>query len=197
MSLVDTQLLHPPAPPRPTAPLPLSAFLRVVRTNAISMWPEAAYEQDSLVGGIAGRRSILVNAPDAIHHILVGNPGNFRRTPATVRNLRPIVGKGLLLSEGDDWKLQRRTIAPALAPRVMPLLAAHIARCTETALNALPTGEPVNLLGVMQALALEIAGQSMFSMETQSLRQELRGLIMEYADHWSQPHMMDMVLPPA
>ena len=54
-------------------------------------------------------------------------PANYRRSPASIRILRPITGEGLLLSEGDDWKLQRRTVAPALAPRVMPMLARHIA----------------------------------------------------------------------
>ena len=69
---------------------------------------------------------MLLNAPDAIHRVLVDNPGNYRRSPASIRILRPITGNGLLLSEGEAWRLQRRTIAPALAPRVMPMLARHI-----------------------------------------------------------------------
>ena len=91
------------------------------------MWPRAAYEQDCLIQKYLGRTQILLNLPEAIHHVLVENPGNYRRSPASIRILRPITGTGLLLSEGDDWKLQRRTIAPALAPRVVPLLARHIA----------------------------------------------------------------------
>ncbi|MBS0643404.1 MAG: cytochrome P450 [Proteobacteria bacterium] len=197
MDAVAAPRFIPPIPPRPITALPLPEFLRAVRTNAIGMWPEAAYEQDHLVGGLAGRRSILLNAPDAIHHVLVGNPGNFRRTPATVRILRPITGKGLLLSEGEDWKLQRRTIAPALAPRVMPMLASHIARSAEATLDALPTGEPVNLLGAMQALALDIAGRSMFSMDMAEHREMLRRLMYEYGEGYSKPHMMDMLLPPS
>ena len=47
---------------------------------------------------------------------LVDNSGNYRRSRASLRILRPMVGNGLLLSEGEDWKHQRRTIAPALAP---------------------------------------------------------------------------------
>jgi cytochrome P450 len=192
-----TTLLHPPAPPRPAEPLSLFRFLKAVRTNAITMWPDAAYEQDSLTGGLAGRRSILLNAPDDIHHVLVGNPGNFRRTPATIRILRPITGQGLLLSEGESWKLQRRTIAPALTPRVMPMLASHIARGTQAILARIPPGEPVNLLGTMQALALDIAGRSMFSLDMDQHRDTLRGLMMEFAVRHAKPHMMDMILPPS
>ena len=39
-----------------------------------------------------------------------------------------------ILSEGDDWRHQRRTIAPALAPRVVPMLARHIAQATDEAI---------------------------------------------------------------
>jgi cytochrome P450 len=197
MDAVTTHRLVPPMPPRPDKPLSLTGFLRAVRTNAITMWPDAAYEQDSLVGGIAGRRSVLINAPDAIHHVLVGNPGNFRRTPASVRILRPITGEGLLLSEGETWKLQRRTVAPALAPRVMPMLASHIARSTEANLSILPAGSPIDLLATMQTLALDIAGRSMFSLDMQQHRDTLRGLMLEFAMRHAHPHLLDMVLPPS
>src|SRR5579875_1735445 len=119
-------LYAPPIPPVPARPLPLPAFLRAIRTNALSSWPEAAYEQPVLSRSIFGRRNMLLNSPDAIHRVLVDNHANYRRSPASVRILRPITGYGLLLSEGDDWRLQRRTIAPALAPRIMPMLARHI-----------------------------------------------------------------------
>ena len=84
-----------------------------------------------------------------------------------MRILRPITGEGLLLSEGDTWKLQRRTIAPALGPRVMPMLARHIVASTERAMDRLTSqaGESIDLLATMQNLALDIAGRSMFSLE--------------------------------
>ena len=63
--------------------------------------------------------------------------GNYRRSPASIRILRPITGKGLLLSEGEDWRHQRRTIAPALAPRNLPMLARHIVTCAQEAVAAL------------------------------------------------------------
>ena len=105
----------PPRPAVPAAELGWYRFLVAVRTNALQIWPEAAYEQDVLVTSTFGRKRLLLNAPEAIHHVLVDNTANYGRTPATIRILRPIVGAGLLLSEGEDWRHQRRTIAPALA----------------------------------------------------------------------------------
>ncbi len=190
--------LRPPVPARPDKPLPLRGFLRAARTNALTMWPNAAYWDQSSGRAFLGRTNVLINAPDAIHHVLVGNPANFRRSPATIRILRPIVGRGLLLSEGEDWKLQRRTVAPALAPRVMPMLASHVVTTTDDALErmAAHAGEPINLLATMQNLALDIAGRSMFSLEMTQYGVAMRNLLTTFAERHARPHLLDMVLPP-
>ena len=96
------------------------------------------------------------------------------------------MGPGLLLSEGDDWKLQRRTIAPALAPRMIPLLARHIAGAAAEAvadLRARVPGRPIDLLAAMQSLALEIAGRSMFSMEMREHGPEMRARLMRFGSN--------------
>jgi cytochrome P450 len=191
--------LRPPVPAAPEQPLSLLAFLRAVRTNALTIWPQSAYRQDTTVRHFLGRTNVILNAPDAIHHVLVGNPGNYRRSPASIRILRPITGEGLLLSEGDDWKLQRRTVAPALAPRVMPMLARHIVSATNEALARLTTqtGQPIDLLATMQTLALDIAGRSMFSLEMDRHGTAMRRMLTEFGEKYAQPRMLDMLLPPS
>ena len=188
-----------PKPPIPAEPLPFRQFFRAIRVNALTSWPEAAYEQPILRRNLFGRNNFLLNEPDAIHHVLVENPGNYRRSPAALRILRPIAGQGLLLSEGDTWRLQRRTIAPALAPRVMPMLIRHIEATTHEAMDTLAQriGGPVDLLTEMQNLTLEIAGRSMFSLEMQRYGGEMRRMLTEYAADHARPSMMDLVLPPS
>ena len=124
----------PPVPMGPEGPRPWYRVLRDVRSNALNLWGPAAYREGVLAQRFFGRTRILLNDPAAIHHVLVDNTANYRRSPATVRILRPIVGDGLFLSEGESWKHQRRTIAPALAPRVIPMLCHHIADATAEAL---------------------------------------------------------------
>ena len=191
--------LRPPVPAPPEAPLPLRAFLRAIRTNTLTIWPQFAYRQDITVREFLGRTNVLLNAPDAIHHVLVGNPANYRRSPASIRILRPITGEGLLLSEGDDWKLQRRTVAPSLAPRVMPMLARHIVSATDQALARLTaqSGEPIDLLATMQTLALDIAGRSMFSLEMDQYGAAMRRMLNEFGEKYAQPRLLDMLLPPS
>ena len=190
--------IRPPVPPVPHAHPPLRAFLRAVRTNALTMWPEAAYREEVSVRQFMGRANVTLNGADAIHHVLIGNAGNYRRSPASIRILRPITGNGLLLSEGEEWKLQRRTIAPALAPRVLPVLARHILTAADQAVVRLQeqAGQPIDLLTTMQNLALEIAGRSMFSLEMAQHGAALRRLMDEFSHH-SRPYALDMLLPPS
>ena len=193
--------LIPPHPPIPPHELPLLGFLRAIRTNALTMWTERAYEEDILVRHFFNRTNVLVNAPEAIHRVLVDNHANYRRSPASIRILKPITGgNGLLLSEGEAWRHQRRTTAPALAPRVVPMLARHITATTNDVLGMLAEQAaqgPVNLLQKVQFLTLEIAGRSMFSLEMQRYGAPLRGLLTEYAIRFSQPKLFDMLLPPS
>ncbi len=199
MDTAQPDVLVPPRPLMPERELPLLQFLRAVRTNALTIWPEKAYREDVLTRRFLGRTNMLVNAPDVIHRVLVDNHANYRRSPASIRILRPITGNGLLLSDGEEWRHQRRTIAPSLAPRTLPLLARHIVASTEQALTALEaqSAAPLDLLAAMQNLALDIAGRSMFSLEVRQYGAAMRRLLNEYGLNYARPHLFDMLLPPS
>jgi cytochrome P450 len=189
----------PPRPPIPEHDLGWYRLLVALRTNALQIWPQQAYTKDVLAQPFLGRRRFLLNAPDAIHHVLVDNIANYRRTSATIRILRPIVGEGLLLSEGEEWRHQRRTIAPTLAPRVIPMLARHIAGAAEPAIARLAAAasQPVDVLAAMQFLALEIAARSMFSLEMHRYGPALRRMISGFTTGLGRPYFLDLMLPPA
>jgi len=197
MDVAASTLLIPPRPPMAERDLPLLSYLRAIRRNALTMWTERAYEEEILVRRLLTRATVLVNDPDAIHRVLVENPGNYRRSPASIRILWPIAGDGLLLSEGEAWRHQRRTIAPALAPRVLPMLVRHMVATAEQQIDALAAraDRPVDLLAAMQMLALEIAGRSMFSLEMRKFGAGMRLLLTEYGERLAQPHLFDMLLP--
>jgi cytochrome P450 len=170
---------------------------RALGENALLAFPPEAFEEEVVIRSFFGRRQVILNRPASIHHILVDNPANYRRTGTTIRILRPLLGKGVLLSEGEDWRQQRRTLAPAFGPRMTPALAPHIARATGTLLDGLAAcgDRPVDLLAEMQFLALEIAGRSMFSMAMDRHGAELRELVTGYAEHLGRPSLLDFLLP--
>ena len=194
-------LTRPPVLPRPPMGRErsqLEAFL-VLRRNPLELWGPAAYERDILTGRFLGREQLMLNAPDAIRHVLVTNHENYGRNSGARRVLQPLLGRGLFLAEGAAWRHQRRTIAPAMAPRSMKLLARHVAAATrhsETTLDPL-CGQPIVLMPHLQHLALHIAGQSMFSLEMAGFGTELRSRLMHYARRFAQPGALDLLLPDA
>jgi unspecific monooxygenase len=170
---------------------------RSLRDNAIRIFPPEAFEQEVVCRRIFGRRQIIMNRAAGIQHILVDNWSNYRRTAAAIRILRPLLGQGLLLSQGEDWRRQRRSLAPAFAPRTIPVLTRHIARAANVAVAKLSAaGEaPVDLLAAMQFLALDIAAASMFSLEMDRYGAALRRLITDYAARLGRPSLLDFLMP--
>lgn len=193
---------HAPAPHLPRPPLPtrdrsqVEAFL-TLRRNPLELWGKRAYELDVIPGKFLGRQQLFVNDPDAIRHVLLTNNDNYRRNHGTRRVLAPVLGDGLFLSEREEWRHQRRTIAPAFAPRTMPILARHVVAASHAAEAALAriAGKPVELLPHLQHLALTIAGQSMFSLEMAAFGAELRAMLLDYAMRFAKPGALDLLLP--
>ena len=195
--MTEAQPLVFATPPAPAGTLSGRAIAKALRDNALLAFPPEAFEDEVVHRGFFGRQQIILNRPAAIHHILIENPDNYRRTPATMRILRPLLGDGLLLSEGEDWRFQRRTVAPAFVPRTMPVLTRHVARAAEATVASLAGSAErhVDLLAAMQSLALEIAGTSMFSLATERYRPELRDLIARYTKGLGRPTLLDFLLP--
>jgi cytochrome P450 len=194
---VTRRPLVPPAPPR--APDDMTAFgrMRAMRNSPIETWGRRAYEEDIIQGRFFGHSSFILNTPDAIRHVLVDNYENYTRTPAGIRVLRPILGEGLLISEGRAWKHQRRTLAPAFTPRAVMTLVPYMVTATDETIAKLKaaSGGPVDLREAMQRMTLEIAGRTMFSFGMERHGAALRDFVMEYGETLARPHMLDLLLP--
>jgi unspecific monooxygenase len=196
-SVSEGRAMFPPTSRAPDEGASARSIARALGENALLAFPPEAFEQEVVVRSFFGRRQLILSRPASVHHILVDNPANYRRTPATIRMLRPLLGKGLLLSEGEDWRHQRQTVAPAFTPRTIPMLARHIVQATGALIDELADcrGCPVDLLSEMQFLALEIAGRSMFSLAMDRHGAELRELVAGYAERLGRPTLLDFLLP--
>jgi cytochrome P450 len=189
-----------PRPPRPRplpVPRPQWRTLLQLRRNALATWGEPAYREPVLAGPFLGRQSLLLNEPAAIRRVLVDNAGAYGRTPATLRILHPMIGDGLFLAEGEAWRFQRRTAAPAFAPRSLGLVAATAARRTTAALDRLAREgrRIVDLLGLFQELTLEIAGEALFSQTLAPYTRRLRERLDRYGTRLARPSLLDLALP--
>ena len=122
MTAIDPALAYEPGvvPEPPAEPLGLTRFLRALRDNQLAVFNRESFVNDFGEARLFFSNFVLVNEPDFIEHILVTNHRNYVKGRLTRRILQPALGNGLVTSEGDFWRRQRRIMTPAFpspAPR--------------------------------------------------------------------------------
>lgn len=123
-----TAAFEPAMPPLPSDWLPLWKAVAAVRRNTISAWPRQAFESDIIVRKVAMRHQVIVNSPDYVRRVLLDNDANYGRSRLFLRIMQPVLGNGLLVSEGEDWRRQRRATATSYTPARGPALGRVVAR---------------------------------------------------------------------
>jgi cytochrome P450 len=108
--------------------------------------------------------------PDDVEHILVDSNRHYRKEPAPGNEiLRPLVGNGLLTSDGEFWLRQRRLAQPAFHRRRIAAFANTMTDATAKMLERWTvfgdSGEAWDLSEEIMRLTLEIAGRTLFSVD--------------------------------
>jgi cytochrome P450 len=94
------------------------------RSNPIGFFTSSAREFGPVIGYRMGPKAVMqVAHPEAIRHVFLENHKNYIKGFGYDK-LEPILGKGLLTSEGDFWRRQRKLAQPAFhRPRLAALVA--------------------------------------------------------------------------
>ncbi|KAB2851219.1 MAG: cytochrome P450 [Hyphomicrobiaceae bacterium] len=79
--------------------------------------PREIYEEPIVVRSIGRRVFVYVAGSELIKTVFVDERENFPKTPLEKRVLGPLLGDGLLTTEGAAWKWQRQTVAALFRPQ--------------------------------------------------------------------------------
>jgi len=114
----------------------------------------------------------LVNNPDYIKHILLTNNSNYKKGIGFER-VKMLLGNGLIVSDGDFWRQQRRMIQPSFQKSNIALLSgamcdSNMSLLKEWELKA-DSGEVINLTEDMSHLALDIILHAIFSQDVERI----------------------------
>jgi cytochrome P450 len=109
----------PPAPKPQARPLPPLALLRTLKRNPLECWAATHFERPIVSGGLPIGHVLLVHEPAAIRRVLLDNAANYRKDHLQRRVLSAGLGDGLLSAEGEQWRLQRRVLAPMFARKTV------------------------------------------------------------------------------
>lgn len=104
--------LYPPTIEAPDGPLSLIEFLKVFPKNPLRAIPVQAYQDDIFVYGFGGLSYIWVTGPALVEEVLVRHATKTEKTPQEKRVFEGALGSSVLTADHDDWRWQRRALAP-------------------------------------------------------------------------------------
>jgi len=121
----------------------------------------------------SGEEVVVINDPELAHQVLRGHPHYTKLGTPDESMLTPLLGKGLLTSEGEVWVRQRHLCQPAFRRReverldtLMTETAAELADHWEMAAEA---GEVVRVDHDLTALTLQVVVQALLGSDLSAI----------------------------
>jgi cytochrome P450 len=105
---------------------------------------------------------VFLSHPETIKHVLQTNNKNYKKG-IEYEHLKPVLGEGLLTSEGDFWLRQRRLAQPAFHRDKIAHFSNQMVDCTNGILNGWKNKKVVDVHSEMMHLALDIVGKTLLS----------------------------------
>jgi len=145
----------------------LLGSLLEVRRDRINFVTRAAKQYGDFVGFRMGRRRLyLLSHPEHARQVLCDNPSNYRKGIGQVE-AGPLLGQGLLTSEGDLWASQRQLLQAAFHGEQLSRFTGEMVSATGRMLArweraASGAERTLDVAEEMVHLALEILGATLF-----------------------------------
>jgi cytochrome P450 len=202
MSMIETSSttlargFRPPSPPRPEGPIGPLSFLIGMWRNPLATWSRQSFELPFIQAeGVLGRIAVL-NEPAAIKHVLVDNAANYRKDALQLRVLSPGLGNGLLTAEADEWRAQRRALAPLFTPRMVDIFGPAMNACAEWLVarwEPLREGRRLDVSAEMSRVTLEVLQRTIFPEGLARDPADFARAMSRYFDSIGQVHPFDIL----
>ena len=110
-----------------------------------------------------GKSVIFSRDAGFAQYALQKNQKNYKKSTIQTVDLVKYVGKGLLTSEGEHWRKQRKLIQPAFHKKQLMQLLNTIQAAILTELDKIETGSAMDIFPVFNDLAFQTVVKSLFS----------------------------------
>src|SRR5581483_3261998 len=130
------------------------------------------------------QRTFLLSHPDYVEDLLVANDWNFIKGRGLQR-AKKVLGKGLLTSEGNFHRRQRRLSQPAFHRQRIAGYAATMAHYTERRRSQWQAGETRDIAQEMMSLTLAIVAKTLFDADVESEAQKIGQALSEVLEMFS------------
>jgi cytochrome P450 len=155
----------PATAPGPLGPDMLRA-VSVIRRNPLeylgSVWRRYG---DVVQFPIPRPPSYLVNDPEGVRRVLVGNGRNYGKSTIQYRSLSLVTGEGLLVADTEPWRRQRPLVQPAFHHETLEHIVGHVDVALQRMFanwDGLPADAVIDMDAAMMHGALEVVGHALF-----------------------------------
>lgn len=119
----------PPHPPRRSSPVPTwRGFFGERARTAVYGWSELAFNLDYFKRNVLGHTVHVLLKPEWVQRVLLDNAANYEKPKLVKRILAPTIGRGLLSSDRELWRAQRKIVAASFTPPAVDALVPVFAR---------------------------------------------------------------------
>jgi len=175
----------PPVPKPHEHPPGAWKLLGALRRNALEIWSVEDFELPVQVRQTIVDKRMLLNDPAGIRHVFLDNARNYQKNELQLRLLRPALGAGVMTSNGEDWRRQRRILAPLFSPQQTRAFTAAKVRVAEHAVAQLrqyPDGSIVDVSLTLGQLTLDMLEHTLFSQGLGPAASQFQHAITRYFD---------------
>ena len=145
----------------PSLDISRTEAVRLLRRDPIALIERAAAVGDVVRIPVPRVRVTLVNRPELVWDVLSAGDRDFRKSP-TLQNAKRVLGEGLLTSEGDVHRRQRRLIQPLFHHGRVDASGATVVAEAERLAAALAPGDGIDVHEAMGRLTLTIVARALF-----------------------------------
>lgn len=143
---------------------PWRAYFGERMRNSIYGLPQSLFDQFYHRRSLLGRTLHIVSDPDAIGRVLLENKDNYPRPRLAQKVLGPFIGNGLLTAEGEDWRVQRRIVAPTFTPGAVARMADTISEVAARQVASWPSaGVRLDLTRQATQATIRVIAETLFS----------------------------------
>jgi cytochrome P450 len=159
--------ITPPKPPARPDRVSGLRYLLMFRRDILSAQPARLYRAWMAEYRTPFFRSFLCNDPDLVDLVLRRRPDDFPKSGRVREGLAPLLGQSVFVTNGEDWKRQRRIIDPAFEggrlrdtfPHMLAAVQASVVRLRDRA----GPGAAIEIEEPMSHLAADIIFRALFS----------------------------------
>src|ERR1700678_568395 len=153
---------RPGLPPGPKGAPLLGLALNVLRDPLATLMRVARQYGDIVCIPVFRHYRILLNHPDYIEQVCIVQHAKFHKSTLTKDVTERLLGQGLLISEGDFWRRQRRLAQPAFHRSRITEYGATMVECADRHSKTWRDKDVRDMAQEMMTMTLDIAVRTLF-----------------------------------